>query len=224
MNIKEEERKLFDNWKKELEQEASKTIIFNEDGIVDSEKWNASQRKLLFVLKDTNGLQSSLTEFLANGGRGTGGTWNNVSRWADIVLNGCFSAGVDNEYRKQMLSQIAVLNLKKVPGKAVNSWEELNEFTIRNADKLNQQLNLINPDVIIVGGSGTNWLFETYVLKSKTECRFVTDGGDSSKKIEYYSTKLNCKKVNVISMPHPSRCAMAYSYLLLNCISKIFES
>lgn len=46
---------------------------FNEDDIINKEYWEnmASSKKILFILKETNGLEGSLTSFLKNGGSST---------------------------------------------------------------------------------------------------------------------------------------------------------
>lgn len=46
---------------------------FNEDDIINKEYWEnmASSKKILFILKETNGLEGSLTSFLKNEGSST---------------------------------------------------------------------------------------------------------------------------------------------------------
>ena len=66
---------------------------FNADGIVDYERWAAlpDGKHIVVLLKETNALRGSLVEFLSHGGSETYyRTWNNVARWANMILNGTY--------------------------------------------------------------------------------------------------------------------------------------
>ena len=52
------------------------------DGIVNPEKWEKTSTKVMFVLKETNGLDGDLRDFLKAGGKCT--TWNNIARWSAL--------------------------------------------------------------------------------------------------------------------------------------------
>ena len=63
---------------------------FNADGIVDYERWVAlpDGKHIVVLLKETNALSGSLVDFLSHGGSKTYyRTWNNVARWANMILN-----------------------------------------------------------------------------------------------------------------------------------------
>lgn len=66
---------------------------FNTDGIVDYERWAAlpDGKHIVVLLKETNALSGSLVDFLSHGGSETYyRTWNNVARWANMILNGSY--------------------------------------------------------------------------------------------------------------------------------------
>ena len=93
---------------------------FNTDGIVDYELWSAlpDGKHIVVLLKETNGLHGSLVEFLYHGGSKTYyRTWNNVARWANMILNGTYWEFVPKSLLDDMVRNIAVVNLKKVSGR-----------------------------------------------------------------------------------------------------------
>lgn len=94
---------------------------FNADGIVDYERWAAlpDGKHIVVLLKETNALRGSLVEFLSHGGSETYyRTWNNVARWANMILNGTYWESVPKSALDDMVRNIAVINLKKCSGSA----------------------------------------------------------------------------------------------------------
>lgn len=124
---------------------------FDEDGIVDLETYRKEKIKLLFVLKETNDLESSLKDFLYEGAYGGGQkTWQPACKWAECLLDGTLTktyAGV--EERKSMLHRIATMNLKKTSGLAVSDTSYV-DWARPNADLLRRQVEEINPDIILL--------------------------------------------------------------------------
>ena len=87
---------------------------FNTDGIVDYECWAAlpDGKHIVVLLKETNALSGSLVEFLSHGGSETYyRTWNNVARWANMILNGSYWEFVPKSALDDMVRNIAVINL-----------------------------------------------------------------------------------------------------------------
>ena len=92
---------------------------FNIDGIVDYERWAAlpDGKHIVVLLKETNALSGSLVDFLSHGGSETYyRTWNNVARWANMILNGSYWEFVPKSALDDMVRNIAVINLKKCSG------------------------------------------------------------------------------------------------------------
>ena len=87
--LRRDEASLMTEWQTRWAQSA----CFNADGVVDYERWSAlpDRKHIVVLLKETNGLHGSLVEFLYHGGSKTYyRTWNNVARWANMILNGTY--------------------------------------------------------------------------------------------------------------------------------------
>ncbi len=86
--LKQKEAELMCRWKERWREAHGQYPYFNPDGIVDHDRWNSlpEGKHILVILKETNGLQGSLADFLRNGGSDTYyRTWNNVARWFRIL-------------------------------------------------------------------------------------------------------------------------------------------
>lgn len=125
--------------------------FFDEDGIVDVETYKKQSKKLLFILKETNDLEGSLTEFLRNGGPGGGQkTWQPACKWIKAILDGTMEGNyASSEEREPMLHRIATMNVKKVSGGATSDYSYV-EWAKGNEDLLLAQINDINPDIILL--------------------------------------------------------------------------
>ena len=90
--LQSDEAALMDAWRARWQEQHAEYSFFNEDGIVDYERWAAlpDSKHILVLLKETNGLQGSLVECLRHGSNGK--TWNNVIRWAKMALDGVYLA------------------------------------------------------------------------------------------------------------------------------------
>lgn len=157
MTIKEKEDNLFDRWKIKY----NNLNKFVEDGIIDENEYK--EPKIIFIFKEVNDPKKGgwdLREYLQNGGRSQ--TWDNVSRWAHGIRTNKGSlldwtkyySEIDNDFRKNELKHIGVINLKKSPGTYVT-----NDITLVNAaheDKLliQEQYELYDPNWTICGGTG----------------------------------------------------------------------
>lgn len=111
--LRRDEASLMTEWQTRWAQSA----CFNADGVVDYERWSAlpDRKHIVVLLKETNGLHGSLVEFLYHGGSKTYyRTWNNVARWANMILNGTYWKFVPKSSLDDMVRNIAVVNLKSV--------------------------------------------------------------------------------------------------------------
>lgn len=150
LSVREEE--LFDRWR-----ERRKPFI--SDGLVDPKKYVASNPKIVFVLKEVNdpgGKEEwDLRSFLRKGGRGR--TWNNIVRWAlGMQKFTCRSwsdfKSISEAQRKEALTSIGVINVKKTPGGASSKSEEINYIARKDSDLLEEQLELYKPNFLICCG------------------------------------------------------------------------
>ena len=133
MSIKERERSLFEGWR-------AKTKNFIEDGVVDGQSFLQQQCRYVFVLKEANQMgTTTLTDFLRDGAPGNGGhTWNPVCRW----LTGEASRTFTTAERKEILRDIAVMNLKKEDGGSVTDMHELENVVKRDSGLIRAQMDI----------------------------------------------------------------------------------
>lgn len=156
-----QEDEFFDSW----EQTVELTDGFVRDGIVNVEHYLSEAPKQLFILKEANALGESFNlsrEVLAVKARWQ--TWNNVVRWSRAIKGlSCAGARTGNEIwdevrhvdqaaRNFWLQKVAVMNLKKVPGRSTSSYVEIVTWAERNRGRLEEQFHLLDPDVIVVCG------------------------------------------------------------------------
>lgn len=152
------------------------------DGIVDPDKYMKCNKRILWVLKEVNGsgdtdqggwdMRHALKENLKEGYVKadwkrtfssivyvTYGIIHNKS-WNDTIDQFPGNAGVVHE--------IAFINVKKIPGKARSYKKELRDNYEKYKDLLFRQIDAIDPDIIIFGG--TFFLFENDIkVDSKTD-------------------------------------------------------
>lgn len=75
-------------WENQWKIRHSEYGYFNADGIVDYDRWSTipEGKRILVVLKETNGLEGDLASFFRfGGGRTYYRTWNNVARWINMI-------------------------------------------------------------------------------------------------------------------------------------------
>lgn len=165
MGIHTDEKQLFKKW---FSAEERKHLPYVTDGVVCEDAYLNAPLKVLFVLKEVNDEEGaskagelwSLKEFLSKGGHHS--TWNNVSRWAAGLMALPEKSTwdqykeVDEKFRVQHLSQIAAINIKKVPGAAIADQEALAEHAKRDSELIRQQVALYedNLDLIVTCGDG----------------------------------------------------------------------
>ena len=177
--LRRDEASLMTEWQTLWAQSA----CFNADGVVDYERWSAlpDRKHIVVLLKETNGLHGSLVEFLYHGGSKTYyRTWNNVARWANMILNGTY--------------------WKFVPKSSLDDM-------VRNiADLLKCQIQLYEPDIILTGG----WGLVSNILHDEIfadDAEWIRPHEETA--LWYYKSSLVCtgKETLVVSMPHPNRAA-----------------
>ena len=182
---------------------------FNADGIVDYERWSAlpDRKHIVVLLKETNGLHGSLVEFLYHGGSKTYyRTWNNVARWANMILNETYWEFVPKSALDDMVRNIAVINLKKCSGSARASAKAVRQAARQDADRLKRQIQLYEPDIILTGG----WGLVSNILHDEILAEVKPNGQTA---LWYYTScsVRSEKETLVVSMPHPNRAAKCWT-------------
>lgn len=200
MTITEKENELYKRWKNGINIFDS----FNGDGIINLKEWTQTSPKILFVLKETNGLGENLREYLARGDSDTYyRTWNNVVRWTEVILYDTYSGYVTKERRKNILSHICAINLKKESGGKESDKIEIRSAAKRDRDLIMEQISFYHPDLVITCGFNLVGDALKDIVYEETNSEWKHDIND----LYYYESKLinNNKPVYVISMPHPNR-------------------
>ena len=163
MKISEKEDLLFAEWRE-------KRPDLVADGIADEQAYSASPIKLLFVLKEVNdpdGGGWDLREFICAGGRPQ--TWNNITRWTEGIQQLSKDSpwsdleSIDERRRKQALSSIAAINLKKTPGGHTTDIDGLAATATEDREFLNRQMGLYDPDIIICCGAATSDILHSLI-------------------------------------------------------------
>lgn len=136
---------------------------FVEDGIIDPAKWIQAGTQILFVLRETNGYRSSMAALIhkactthPSSKLWDRPTFHNVGRWAHGILNSTekssTSFDVAHKNRKTALLACAFMNLKKTTGGA-RATLAVEHATLRDAIFLREQIELINPQIVVCGGT-----------------------------------------------------------------------
>ena len=122
---------------------------------------NSIPDRLLVILKEPNDPDGKwgasggdIREFGRSGGRPA--TWNNLVRWSALVDNPDLTLAeidvADSEVRQRHLRRIAVMNLKKRPGRATSVMKDIRSYAEQHWILLQEQLQLYRPYVTIAGG------------------------------------------------------------------------
>lgn len=179
------------------------------DGILHPDKFDRENR-ILFILKETNGYAKPLGELLKNGPRHQ--MWHTLSRWAFGLLNpNTEFHSLTKSQLTEALHKVAVINLKKIPGKSVAKTNEIVAAAKRDREFLRNQIQCINPHLIIT-------------CKTFIGLREILDIEDVDNKVKTYTyndENLNC---NIIAWIHPNRKNNRTSYEKLQDLNKTFSS
>ena len=208
--LQADEASLMTEWRTCWQEKHAEYPYFNEDGIVDYERWITlpDGKRILVVLKETNGLQGSLVEFLRHNGNGK--TWNNVVRWAKMALDGVYLEKIPQNEFQDIIRSIAVMNLKKYAGGTRANAKEIERVAHQDAYLLRQQIELYEPDILLTGG----WGLTSNVLHD-TICKDTTPWTRPNEQTNlwYYETDTVSKhhETLVVSMPHPNRSAKSWT-------------
>ena len=154
MTIKEQEDKLFAEWRTDHKG-------FVPDGVADENAYLQSGKKTLFLMKEVNdpncGGWDLRVKMREEGGKGA--TWNNIARWTKGIRR--LPERIQWDAKLERLSivdriaavrDVAAMNLKKTPGGAATVKADLHNMAHRDAGFLRQQFEIYNADVVICCG------------------------------------------------------------------------
>lgn len=154
-----EEKKLLDNWQSTLELKG-----FCKDGVADHEKWESTNPKVIFLLKETNGLLESLPEYLTNFSeknmKNFGATWFNIARWSygiqrlKMETKWAEFDGLSDKILAENLKYICAINIKKTPGGRSTKPSDINKALLDYGNKTFEQIQLYKAHFLILCGTG----------------------------------------------------------------------
>ena len=176
------ENELFEKWSK-------KRTNLVSDGIVNNKDYQKSACKILFLMKEVNNPNGDLRDlrpFLKKGGKAS--TWNNATRWIYGIrnlnreINWQEIVEIKKHHRKEHLRTIAVVNVKKTPGKASSNYKELWKIAREDQNLLKEQIDFYNSDIIICCGHPTGSILKELIFPEIVWKK-------TSRGIPYYKTK-----------------------------------
>lgn len=178
-------KELFDKWESKY---PDKCFVY--DGIVNLEEWGQQKLKICFLLKEAytedekNYFRWSLSEWLNDEIDSVINTWDIVPLWVYGILNttetsiASYPGGdaLDKNTKHNLLKRIAAVNVKKAGGSKNSDWYDLVKYAVDDKEFLKEQLETINPDVILCG-STYDFLRVVYGATYDAERKRIKDDG-----------------------------------------------
>ncbi|SMO92542.1 hypothetical protein [Fodinibius sediminis] len=189
---------IWNDWEEHYENINVQSGEICKDGIINNDKYEKSDPKILFVLKEVNKYGGGdLCHLLKNGPKYQ--MWHAVARWSAGILNDFppFSDIDNKESKYEAIHSIASINLKKTTGKASANKKRINAFAYRDRELLLKQIELISPDIIIAGGTFDIliWLLGLDIDPQNPEYKPVTDSKRDLKVVPWrHPARVNNKK------------------------------
>jgi len=154
MTLRQREDSIFDKYRA-----LGESII--PDGALGKE-YETAHRRILVILKEPHDTEGG---FAKSGGdirdfgvkHNRGATWNNLARWSALANNPSLTMTEidvsDLTKRREHLRRIAVVNLKKIGGRATAVMSEIKGYAEQHWSLLQQQFDLYKPHATIAGGT-----------------------------------------------------------------------
>ncbi|RLA79556.1 MAG: hypothetical protein DRG78_12750 [Epsilonproteobacteria bacterium] len=135
---------------------------FNRDGIISKQHWDNTDIKVLFVLKETNKAKQNIITAISNALVNSSSGW-----WKGKVLRriGRLAYGLINytgdipsfeeakKHGKSATLNIAYINMRKTSGGARTNEKSFNKHVEEYAPYIKKQIELISPDIVVLGGT-----------------------------------------------------------------------
>lgn len=166
------EDELFDSWQKEIENQPNRSsYCFCKDGIISPDDWNNTDTKILFILKEGRS-QSDIRRTIFNSLENSKSGWRRhkvlrrVGRWAYGLMHRTSTIPDFDEARKHQFKsprQIAYINISKTPGGKSTKPRFLDEETKKYAAYIKRQIDIIDPDIVVL--CGVYWVIKKHVYQ-----------------------------------------------------------
>lgn len=230
ITVYRDEKALMKEWRQWWQNIHPEYDKFNPDGVVDYGRYFTMPdgKRILVILKETNELATSLSDFLFCGGSRTYyKTWNNVARWMNVIFQDEFIEYVPRAVLDDAVHNFAVMNIKKYAGGNTADKSEVKRIAKDDRVLLARQIRLYKPDLIITGGWNLVSDFVHDILLKEPKSNWYNPekrADEAEPNLWYYWTK-NAragKKTLVVSMPHPNRTAIKWVLALQKVLHKEF--
>jgi hypothetical protein len=181
-------------------------------GIVDEKTYSSVYPKIVFILKEAHSKETGWcipTGLQRNVGLGLNNrpmeldymaTWRQAGIWAYAIIHNNFDSYrvlCEPKIVAQGLQYIGMTNLKKTGGKAQADPKEIKDFAERDKDLWQKELEIMNPDLIICGGT-----FGIVINNLNLERDILYRG--QKKKYSYSIWNINNKQSVILSFRHPN--------------------
>jgi hypothetical protein len=198
---------LFEKWESFIPEYKGK---FVKDGIVNEQEYSSSSVKILFIAKEPNNPNQEPWDYREIWNEGFSYTFaSRIAEWSYGILNNFpqfDQIDINENSLEKAIKKIAFMNIKKSGGKGSSELQEMMHHLKINLDFLHKQIDIILPDIIILG---TTWMELRNKLLPNT--KWVKSG---------YNIEIGkYKNYKVIDFYHPSsRSAPSATYSLLQNI------
>lgn len=133
------------------------------DGIIDIEKYLNAKYRILWILKEANSETDTWSylekfkdkEWLYRCGKSVP-TLKRMIYTTYGILRDCEWSEIpdaNNEESFEPLQEIAIINIKKIPGGSTSENDEIQQAYYDNRELLKQQIETYNPNVVIFGNT-----------------------------------------------------------------------
>lgn len=159
MDQKQQLEELFKKWKCKSNHDDT----FIEDGIVNLSAWIKQKPRVMFFLKEAYTDEPTgydLAAALNNAGADFGRSqiWWRVAIWTQAIYDSIIPPQQYDERTiisksDEIIRSISVINIKKSHGQKLSNNADLEKFLADDKAELTEELDIINPDVILCGNT-----------------------------------------------------------------------
>lgn len=143
---------LFTEWENEI---LDYKDCFVRDGIIDEKRYDASKLKILFVAKEPNDPKHKIGDFRDDWNKGLYYSFAyRIAEWSYGILNDFpqfDEIKISSEEAHNAIKSIAFMNIKKSGGGGVAHYSVIFEHYDKNRAYLLRQIEIIKPELIILG-------------------------------------------------------------------------
>jgi hypothetical protein len=178
------------------------------DGIIDENLFDNEKERILIICKDHNNRtkqkNTDINDFRLWWNQGVKYVFaNRISSWAIHILNNFNSKPEDftKEAKAGALKKLAFINIKKIAGIHTINFDTIYEFIKIGRDSLNEQIDIINPTIIICCLNNQYLTEELLNIKLEAKGEFLIGKRKEAKVINFFhpsSRKNNSYLLNAL--------------------------